>query len=258
MATTTQHYGFTKPAMDEAARISVLNTNFDNIDTAIYAASQSGGANNAIMRANTYGGNDLGTEVTADQLAAIQNGTFEGLLIGDYWTINSTIWRIADMNYFKGVNNFTDNHLVLIPDNALYNSTFPSSTYAAAKSTLLADAETAITAAFGTMIKEHSIILEYGSVQPTAVSTRVDLMREIQVFGYKLLTLLRSDSMQYSSNEYQQFALFRLDKQAIISCKYWLRDLGSNSRFVYVRDDGNIRTASTDNSMGIRPFFCIG
>lgn len=108
------------------------------------------------------------------------------------------------------------------------------------------------------MVKEHSIILEYGSTQPTAVSTTVDLMREMQVFGYKLLTLLRSDSMQYSSNEYQQFALFRLDKQAIISCKYWLRDLGSDHRFVYVRDDGNIRTASIDNSMGIRPFFCIG
>lgn len=36
MATTTTHYGFTKPGMTDYADISVINTDLDNIDTAIY------------------------------------------------------------------------------------------------------------------------------------------------------------------------------------------------------------------------------
>lgn len=49
---------------------------------------------------NIFRGKNLGTVVTDAQKKAIQDGTFDDLFIGDYWTINGTVYRIADMDYF--------------------------------------------------------------------------------------------------------------------------------------------------------------
>ena len=51
------------------------------------------------------GNRNLGYTVTEEQLAAIMNGTFEGLHVGDYWVSpapdGTTRWWIADMQYFQ-------------------------------------------------------------------------------------------------------------------------------------------------------------
>ena len=51
------------------------------------------------------GNRNLGYTVTEAQLAAIMNGTFEGLHVGDYWVSpapdGTTRWWIADMQYFQ-------------------------------------------------------------------------------------------------------------------------------------------------------------
>lgn len=73
---------------------------------------------------NTYRGKYLGNTVTAAQKAAIQNGTFNDLFIGDYWTIGGVNWVIADMDYWYncGDTAFTKHHLVIVPNKVLYNS----------------------------------------------------------------------------------------------------------------------------------------
>ena len=73
---------------------------------------------------NTYRGKNLGSSVTAAQKASIQNGSFDGLFIGDYWTIGGVKWLIADMDYWYncGDTAFTKHHLVIIPETALYNA----------------------------------------------------------------------------------------------------------------------------------------
>ena len=53
------------------------------------------GAHNAIYR-----GKNLGTSVTAAQWAAIANGSFTDLYIGDYWVIGDFNWRIAAFDYY--------------------------------------------------------------------------------------------------------------------------------------------------------------
>lgn len=82
------------------------------------SAEPNAGAHNAIYR-----GECLGTTPTAAQYAAIDNGSFDDMFIGDYWyDPNEGIhWRIAGFNYYHntGIGDMTyvlTNHAVIIPD----------------------------------------------------------------------------------------------------------------------------------------------
>lgn len=70
MATTTTHYGFTKPGVNDYVDISVLNANYDNLDNVIY--------NNLISALA-----DLAPEYDA-------TATYS---VGDYVTYNKTLYR---------------------------------------------------------------------------------------------------------------------------------------------------------------------
>ncbi len=82
----------------------------------------SAGSHNAIYR-----GKWLGAAPTQEQYAAIFNGTFDDLYIGDFWSENPndpayTRWRIAGFNYYTGTGLTTTvltNHAVIIPDLAI-------------------------------------------------------------------------------------------------------------------------------------------
>ena len=94
------------------------------------------------MHRMIFRGKNLGSSVSAAQLAAIRDGSFTDLYVGDYWentvTINATIdgiavsktftekWRIADINYWlhctHSETDFTKPHLVIVPDVSLYNA----------------------------------------------------------------------------------------------------------------------------------------
>jgi len=71
--------------------------------------------NNAFTHKNIYRGNYLGDSITDEQYAAIYNGTFDDMYIGDFWAISmgstTRLLRIADMNYFPTE---SSNHLVLM------------------------------------------------------------------------------------------------------------------------------------------------
>ena len=103
MATQTPNLGLVKPAGNERPLISVLNGNADIIDNALAFLS----ASPEISHRNLFRGKYLGSSVSANQWAAIDDGTFTDLYVGDYWTTSVTIdgntsnvnWRIADINY---------------------------------------------------------------------------------------------------------------------------------------------------------------
>ena len=88
------------------------------------AAKEFAGLVSAMQHRNVFRGKNLGTSVTAAQKAAIQNGTFDDLFIGDYWVINGVNWTIADMDYWYncGDTAFTRHHLVIIPGGQLYSA----------------------------------------------------------------------------------------------------------------------------------------
>lgn len=86
---------------------------------------------------NTFRGKNLGTSYTDEQKSAVQNGTFEDLYVGDYWTINGFTWRIADIDYFYNqgfvhddiVDIQKNHHLVIFPDVGLFRSKMEDSPY---------------------------------------------------------------------------------------------------------------------------------
>ena len=76
------------------------------------------------LRRVIFRGKNLGTALTAVQKAAIKDASFKGMFLGDYWNIGGRIWRIVDMDYWYncGDTAFTSHHLVIMPDEALYNA----------------------------------------------------------------------------------------------------------------------------------------
>lgn len=50
-----------------------------------------------LKKASVRGGN-LGTSVTDEQYAAIADGSFDGLYLGDFWEIDGIQWRIVDFD----------------------------------------------------------------------------------------------------------------------------------------------------------------
>lgn len=61
-------------------------------------------------------GNNLGSTITAAQKAAIRNGTFEGLWLGDYWQYNSNTcrWIIVDFDRYLDHPNGANQHRITI------------------------------------------------------------------------------------------------------------------------------------------------
>lgn len=79
---------------------------------------------------SVYRGKWLGTAPTEEQLDAIENGSFDDLFIGDFWSNdpdnpNEIRWRIAGFNYYQNTGYSYDdgvvlrNHAVIIPDSAI-------------------------------------------------------------------------------------------------------------------------------------------
>lgn len=224
---------------------------------------------------NIYRGKSLGSSVTIEQKAAIQDGSFKGLWVGDYWTINGVNWRIADINYWlnKGDQKFTDNHLVIVPDTALNQAAMNASsvttngyTGSQMKTTNLATAKAAAQAAFPDMILSHReyFINTVANGYPSAgayADSDVDLMNEIMVYGCYIYTpgnTGSTDVKRYTIDN-SQLALFRLCPEHLVSGNgFWLRDVVSASHFARVDSQGGATSTGAANSFGVRPVFPIG
>jgi hypothetical protein len=229
-----------------------------------------------VGRSGLYRGANLGSGATfsaastSDQRSAISDGSFDGLFIGDYWTVNGRVYRIADFNYWKGTGDtdFNTNHVVLVPDNSFGNGQMNSTNtttgayvgsemYTDANS-VLNTARTAIATDFGGYLASHKIYL------PNAVTdgkesagawynSTVELMSEIMVYGCKI----RNPGNFYTT-EKSQLALFRLNPAMVnLRYNYWLRDVVSATYFARVANRGVADDSNASFSRGVRPAFPI-
>ena len=116
------------------------------------------------LRRVLFRGKNLGTALTAVQKAAIKDGSFKGMFLGDYWSIGGRIWRIVDMDYWYncGDTAFTSHHLVIMPDEALYNAQMNTTNVttggyvgSAMYKSNLANAKTIVNAAFQGSVLTH-------------------------------------------------------------------------------------------------------
>ena len=228
------------------------------------------GAHNAIYR-----GKNLGTSVTAAQWAAIANGTFADLYIGDYWVIGGVNWRIAAFDYYykTGDTSCTTHHVVIVPDTDLYthvmnDTNITTGGYIGSKMYTegLAQAKTQINSAFGSShILSHRQLLVNAVTngKPSGGSwydSTVELMTEQNVYGGKIFGAGNDGSTipyLYTIDK-SQFPLFAHDPSMISNRHwFWLRDVVSDAGFALVYADGRARSNGASAAGGVRPVFSI-
>lgn len=94
----------TLSALNTSNKTSIINAINEIVDmaTMLDARTEILGSMNASMKNALYRGANLG-DFTAAHLAAIKNGTFKDLWLGDYWRDSSTgrVYRILHFDYFN-------------------------------------------------------------------------------------------------------------------------------------------------------------
>jgi hypothetical protein len=228
------------------------------------------GAHNAIYR-----GKNLGTAFTAAQSAAIRDGSFKDLYIGDYWTINGTVYRIADFDYFlrSGDTECTAHHAVIVPDvnmdNQKMNDTnVTTGAYVGSKmyTTNMATAKAKIKADFGsTHILAHREYLANAVANGKQSAgawydSEIELMTESMVYGAPHFAPACDGSTVPANYTIgcKQLNLFRHRPDLISNRQnYWLRDVVSAAGFAGVGGDGFCDYNAASGAYGVRPAFPI-
>ena len=216
----------------------------------------------------------LGTSVTSEQWAAIQNGTFDGLFLGDYWTINGVDYIIAAFDYWlnTGDTPCTKHHVVVIPRVNLYTYKFnPTNTAAGGYvgSDLykngLTQAKQMATAAFGSAHilshREH-LVNAVTNGKPTGsdwCDSTVDLMNENMVYGGRQFSPMPDGTDPWNTCrnytiDKSQLPLFHLAPRLICNRnRYWLRDVVSAAGFANAGVGGGASCDVADVVAGVRP-----
>lgn len=216
----------------------------------------------------------LGTSVTSEQWAAIQNGTFDGLFLGDYWTINGVDYIIVAFDYWlnTGDTPCTKHHVVVIPCVNLYTYKFnPTNTteggYVGSDlyKNGLTQAKTTINSAFGSAhILSHRQYLMNAVTngKPTGsdwYDSTVELMNENMVYGGRQFSPMpdgtdpRNTCRNYTIDK-SQLPLFHLAPWLIRNRQwYWLRDVVSAAGFADVDSLGSADCYSASHAGGVRP-----
>ena len=227
-----------------------------------------------------YRGKNLGTSWTAAMSTAVSNGTFSDMFVGDYLTINNTVYRIAGFNLIKNVGdtNMSSNNVCFVPDSLLYSAQMHNTDSGAYESgaannttegayvnsdmrtTNLAQATQKILNDFGS-----SHVIQYRDYLTNATADgqasgaawtdcQVELMSEVMVYGTKV----------WGNSGYEvgginfQLPLFRLNPEMIHRRSYyWLRSVRSATHFADVSNYSYARYDSASYSFGVRPLFFV-
>lgn len=244
-------------------------TNAENAAASVTDILSSGaGAHNSIYR-----GKNLGSSVTAAQWAAIADGSFADLYIGDYWTIGGVNWRIAAFDYYlnSGDTDLTTHHAVIVPDTSLYSAAMNGTDTttggyvgSAMYTANLEQAKTTIKAAFGSahvITKRDLLTNAVNGNTPsgwTWVDSDVELMNEVQAYGSVAWGAHDGNGYNVALGD-GQFPLFAFDRTKLHNRQeYWLRDVSSAILFSAVSGSGYATSLNPSLSIGVRPAFCIG
>lgn len=228
------------------------------------------------LRRVIFRGKNLGTALTAVQKAAIKDGSFKGMFLGDYWSIGGRIWRIVDMDYWYncGDTAFTSHHLVIMPDEALYNAQMNTTNittggYVGSEmyKKNLANAKTIVNAAFQGSVLTHREYLcnAVANGRPSGgawFDSSIELPNEPMMYGHLHFSPTSDGSTVPSiyTISKTQLALFMVCPKFIVNRSYnqWLRDVVSSASFAGVGYFGNTSYLYASNSFGVRPVFPVG
>ena len=227
------------------------------------------------MHRMIFRGKYLGDHVTTAQLAAIRDGLFDDLYIGDYWVMGGVTWRIADVDYWLGCGDTAlyGHHLIIVPDSCLYNAKMNDTNtttggYVGSKmyTENLTRAKTTINSLFVDMVLTHRERLvnavSNGKASGDAwYDSTVELMNENMVYGHREFTPGGDGTtvpVNYTINK-TQLALFALAPTFITNrANQWLRDVVSAASFATVSSGGLTDANAAPYTLGVRPVFAIG
>lgn len=228
------------------------------------------------LRRVLFRGKNLGTALTAAQKAAIKDGSFKGMFLGDYWVIGGRTWRIVDMDYWYncGDTAFTSHHLVIMPDEALYNAQMNTTNittggYVGSEmyKKNLANAKTIVNAAFQGSVLTHREYLcnAVANGRPSGgawFDSSIELPNEPMMYGHLHFSPTSDGSTIPSiyTISKTQLALFMVCPKFIVNRSYnqWLRDVVSSAYFARVANYGNAHCNGASGSDGVRPVFPVG
>ena len=229
------------------------------------------GSHNSIYR-----GNNLGSAVTEEQWASIDDGTFDDMYIGDYWVIGGVTYRIAAFDYhlYSGDDvELTTHHVTIVPDKPLYNHVMNDTNsttggYVGSKmyKTGLNDAKSTINSAFGSShVLNHRALLCNAATggKPSGGSwydSTVELMTERVLYGNSIFGVANgSSSIPYMyTAEKSQFPLFSFRHDLISNHSgFWLRDVVASVGFANVSAGGLVAYVNATSFIGVRPYFSI-
>ena len=228
------------------------------------------------LRRVIFRGKNLGTALTAVQKAAIKDGSFKGMFLGDYWSIGGRIWRIVDMDYWYncGDTAFTSHHLVIMPDEALYNAQMNTTNVttggyvgSAMYKNNLANAKTIVNAAFQGSVLTHREYLcnAVANGRPSGgawFDSSIELPNEPMMYGHPHFSPTSDGSTVPSiyTISKTQLALFMVCPRFIVNRSYnqWLRDVVSSAAFAGVGYGGTAACYGASGSFGVRPVFPVG
>lgn len=227
------------------------------------------------MHRMIFRGKYLGTSLSTEQKASIQDGSFKNLWLGDYWVINDVNWRIVDFDYWynTGDTAFTKHHLVIMPDTTLLNRAMDqdastqggyvgSDMYRFHLDTF----RTIINSAFGSAVLTHreyltSYVDDGRPADGGWRNSNVELPNEIMIYGSPIFTP-SGDGLKFVDRytiSKTQLALFTVaPKFANIRKSYWLRDVVSDAHFACVNASGFASYLIAADLLGVRPVFPIG
>lgn len=217
----------------------------------------------------------LGTSVTSEQWAAIQNGTFDGLFLGDYWTINGVDYIIAAFDYWldTGDTPCTKHHVAVIPRNNLYSAKINDTNITTGGyvgsdmyKNGLTQAKQFFSDAFGAAhILNHRqyLVNAVTNGAPTGTDwydSTVELMNENMVYGGRQFSPMpngATDPWSACRNytiDKSQLPLFHLAPWLICNRQwYWLRDVVSAAYFAGVGSYGDAVCNYASYARGVRP-----
>lgn len=214
------------------------------------------------MHRNIFRGQYLGESITAEQLATIRDGSFKDLYIGDYWERDGTIYRIADINYWKNVGypeseKLQKPHILIVPDTILRsgqmnanNSTSGGYKSSTMKTVRLNQIANSLPDAFKNILISHRMFSD-----GTWFTTSIDLMNEVMVHG----TYICTDNSNKQTSDTQQLSLFRLCPELkSIGQNYWLRNVAGSQTYTLISQYGDASSDMATSTYGIRPVFAIG
>ena len=214
------------------------------------------------MHRNIFRGKSLGESITAEQLEVIRDGSFRDLYVGDYWEINGTKYRIADINYWRNVGypeseKVQKPHILIVPDTVLgsgqmhtSNSTSGGYKSSTMKTVRLNQIANSLPDVFKNILISHRMFSD-----GTWITTSIDLMNEVMVHG----TYICTDNSNKQTSDTQQLALFRLAPELkTIGVNYWLRNVAGSQTYTLISQYGDASSDMATSTYGVRPVFAVG